>query len=322
MTEKADKADICNNILEAVGNTPLIRLNKITEGLGRNIFVKFEGLNPGGSIKTRTALNIIRDAEAKGLISPGKNTIVEYTSGNQGIGLALVSAVLGYDCVIFMPECMSEERKKIIHAYGAEIVCTPVPAGATINEAFELAKNAALDLAASDKKYFLSAQFANQANCQAHTENTAREIIEQMNGAGLELHAFIAAVGTGGTITGCSRALKKAFPKAEMLTAEPENSAIITGGKLGIHTQQGIGDGFIPEILDMDSFERCIVVSDDNAFATAKKLAVQEGIFCGISSGTNVYAAIEAAKSLPEGSNIVTVCADLGDRYLSVEGFI
>ncbi|MCL2775350.1 MAG: cysteine synthase family protein [Oscillospiraceae bacterium] len=317
-----EKANICNSILEAVGNTPLIRLNKMTEGLDRNIFVKFEGLNPGGSIKTRTALNMIKDAEAKRLISPGKNTIVEYTSGNQGIGLALVSAVLGYDCVIVMPECMSEERKKIIRAYGAEIICTPVPDGGTINEAFDLAKNTALELAASDTKYFLAAQFENQANCNAHTENTAREIIEQMNGAGLELHAFVASAGTGGTITGCSRAFKKAFPKAKMITVEPENSAIITGGKIGIHGQQGIGDGFIPEILDMKSFDYCVVVGDEDAFATAKKLALQEGIFCGISSGTNVFAAIEYAKNLPEGSNIVTICADLGDRYLSVEGFI
>ena len=315
-------ASVCQNILEAVGNTPLIRLNKLTKGLGRNVFIKFEGLNPGGSIKTRTALNMIKDAEAKGLISPGKNTIVEYTSGNQGIGLSLVAAVLGYDCTIVMPECMSEERKSIIRAYGAEIICTPVPAGGTITEAFELAKNKALELIASDKKYFLAGQFENQANCEAHTNNTALEILEQMKGSGLELHAFVAAVGTGGTITGCSRALKKAYPNAKMITVEPTESAIITGGKLGIHGQQGIGDGFIPEILDMNSFEHCVVVTDEDAFATAKKLALQEGIFCGISSGTNVWAAIEYAKSMPEGSNVVTVCADCGDRYLSVEGFL
>jgi len=318
----SESSKVCQNILEAVGNTPLIKLNKLTKNLGRNVFVKFEGLNPGGSIKTRTALNMIKDAEKKGLITPGKNTIVEYTSGNQGIGLSLVSAVLGYDCTIVMPECMSEERKKIIRAYGSEIICTPVPAGGTITEAFELAKNKALELVASDKKYFLAGQFENQANCEAHTNNTAIEILDQMKGSGLELHAFVAAVGTGGTITGCSRTLKKAVPSAKMVTVEPTESAIITGGKLGIHGQQGIGDGFIPEILDMDAFEYCVVVTDEDAFRTAKELALEEGIFCGISSGTNVWAAIEYAKKLPEGSNVVTVCADCGDRYLSVEGFI
>ena len=308
---------ICNNILEAVGGTPLVKLQRLTEGLGRNVYVKVEGLNPGGSIKTRTALNMVRDAEKRGVVNPD-SVIVEYTSGNQGIGLALVAAVLGYRCVIFMPECMSEERKQIVRAYGAEIVCTE--ATGTITEAFELAKNSALALVASDPKYFLAGQFDNQANSLAHANSTAVEIIEQMGE--LSVDGFIAAVGTGGTVTGCAMALKQAYPEALIATAEPQNSAILTGGFLGSHGQQGIGDGFIPAILDTSCYSECVVVSDEDAFAIAKRLAKEEGIFCGVSSGTNVWAAIEVAKKLPEGSNVVTICADLGDRYLSVEGFI
>lgn len=307
---------ICGSILDAVGQTPLIKLNRLTEGLGRNVYVKFEGLNPGGSIKTRTALNMIRDAEKRGVIKPD-SVIVEYTSGNQGIGLSLVAAVLGYKCVIVMPECMSEERKQIVRAYGAEIICTKAADNITV--AFELAKKTALELVASDPKYFLAGQFDNQANCEAHYNGTAAEIIEQMGDT--KLDAFVAAVGTGGTITGCSRHLKKVYPNSKMITVEPENSAILTCGKMGIHGQQGIGDGFIPNILDLKCFEHVVVVTDEDAFATAKALARKEGIFCGISSGTNVWAAIEYAKSLPEGSNVVTICADLGDRYLSVKDF-
>jgi len=309
---------ICVNILEAVGNTPLIRLNKITEGLGRNVFVKFEGLNPGGSIKTRAALNMIRDAEEKGMLGPD-STIVEYTSGNQGIGLALVAAVLGYRCVIVMPACMSEERRRIIKAYGAEVVTTDADTG-NINEIFGRAKAKAEQLVAENKTYFLARQFENPANSEAHYTGTAAEIISQMGD--LPLDAFVAAVGTGGTITGCARKLKEAYPAAKMVTAEPETAAILSGGEISSHGQQGIGDGFIPDILDTDCYGHVVRVSDSDAFATAQKLARREGIFCGISSGTNVWAAIETAKTLPEGSNVVTICVDLGDRYLSVEDFI
>jgi len=308
---------ICNSILDAVGNTPLIKLNKLAKGLNRNVFVKFEGLNPGGSIKTRAALNMIRDAEKRGVLNPD-STIVEYTSGNQGIGLALVSAVLGYKCVIVMPECMSEERKSIVRAYGAEIICTD--ASGTITEAFERAKAEAERLAAENETYFLARQFENPANCEAHYNGTAEEIINQMGG--LPLHAFVAAVGTGGTVTGCAHRLRKEYPGIQIVTAEPEKAAILSGGFIGIHKQQGIGDGFIPGILDTECLEHVVTVSDEDAYGTAKKLSREEGIFCGISSGTNVWAAIEYAKKLPEGSNVVTVCVDLGDRYLSVEDFI
>ena len=308
---------ISNNILEAIGNTPLIKLNKITKDLNRNIYVKFEGLNPGGSIKTRAALNIISDAEKKGLLSPA-STIVEYTSGNQGIGLALVSAVLGYKCKIVMPECMSEERRRIVKAYGAEIISTDASTG-TITEIFERAKEKAEAIVADNENHFLAHQFENPANSEAHYKGTAEEIIDQMGD--LALNAFIAAVGTGGTVTGCAHKLKERYPNALIATAEPVDAPILSGGVILSHGQQGIGDGFIPNILDTDCYERVVTVSDENAFSMSKRLAREEGIFCGISSGTNVCAAIEIARELPEGSNVVTICVDLGDRYLSVDEF-
>jgi len=306
-----------NNILETVGNTPLVKLNKITKDLGRNIYVKIEGINPSGSIKIRPALNMIKTAEKQGLIN-SESTIVEYTSGNQGIGLACVCAVLGYKCKIVMPSIMSEERKKIIRAYGAEVICTD--SSGTITEAFERAKEKGLEIASQNENHFLAGQFENQANPEAHKDGTAEEIIKQMGE--LPLDAFIASAGTGGTITGCAKRLKEAYPNAVMATAEPEMAAVLTGGKIGEHMQQGIGDGFIPKVLDTSCFSEVEVISDKEAFETAKRLAREEGIFCGISSGTNVKAAIELAKKLPEGSNVVTICVDLGDRYLSVEGFI
>jgi len=309
---------ICSNVLDAVGSTPLIRLNSLIKDLRRNVLIKFEGLNPGGSIKTRAALNMIRDAEKRGILTP-ESTIVEYTSGNQGIGLALVSAVLGYKCVIVMPACMSEERRRIIRAYGAEVICTDADAG-SIKEIFDRAREKAEQLVAENKTYFLASQFENPANSEAHYNGTAEEIICQMGD--IPLDAFVAAVGTGGTITGCAHRLRQVYPTAKMVTVEPETAAILSGGVVTSHTQQGIGDGFIPAILDTECFEHVVTVSDKDAFDTAKRLAREEGIFCGISSGTNVWAAIEYAKKLPEGSNVVTVCVDLGDRYLSVDEFI
>ncbi|MCL2672745.1 MAG: cysteine synthase family protein [Clostridiales bacterium] len=301
-----------------MGNTPLVRLNKLTAGLHRNVYVKLEGLNPGGSTKTRAALCMIRDAERRGALKPGA-TIVEYTSGNQGIGLALVSAVLGYRCIIVMPACMSEERKRIVRAYGAQIITTEAE-GDNIFAFFERARLKAEELVAENENYFLAGQFENKANWEAHYNGTAEEIIAQMGE--LPLHGFIAAVGTGGTITGCARRLRQAYPNAVMVAVEPTTAAILSGGVIGSHSQQGIGDGFVPAILDTDCYSRIVRVSDERAFDTAKRLATEEGIFCGISSGTNVWAAMEFAKTLPEGSNIVTVCVDLGDRYLSVESFI
>ena len=308
---------ICNNILDAVGSTPLIKLDRVTKNLSRNVFVKFEGLNPGGSIKTRAALNMIKDAEEKGLLS-SDSTIVEYTSGNQGIGLALVAAVRGYKCTIVMPACMSEERRQILRAYGAEVISTD--ASGSITEAFERAKTTAEQLASDNESYFLAGQFNNPANCYAHYAGTANEIIMQMDD--IPLDAFVAAIGTGGTITGCAHRLKQAYPSVKIVAVEPEKAAILSGGIVESHNQQGIGDGFIPEILDISCYDHVVTVSDEEAYATGKRLACEEGIFCGISSGTNVCAAIKYAETLPEGSNVVTICVDLGDRYLSIDGFI
>lgn len=303
---------IANTILEAVGHTPLVKLNRVSDGLNRTILAKVEGLNPGGSVKTRTALNMISNLEAQGVLKPD-SVILEFTSGNQGIGLALVAAVKGYKCTIVMPECMSEERQRIMKSYGAEIILTPV--GRDITETFAKAEQKAQELAASDPCYVLAGQFVNPANPAIHFSSTADEIIQQLDGA--TPHAFVAAVGTGGTITGAGRRLKQAYPGIKVIAVEPEDAAILTGCRIGIHKQQGIGDGFIPEVLDTTIYDDVITVSCDDAYHMARQLARLEGLFVGISSGTNVIAAIEAAKRLPEGSIVVTVLPDTGERYLS-----
>ncbi len=305
---------ITNNILEAVGNTPLVKLNRVTEGLGRDIYVKVEGLNPGGSTKTRTALNMIEDAERKGLLNKDSN-IIEFSSGNQGIGLALVAAVKGYKCTIVMPEIMSEERKKTMRAYGADLILTPV--GENITDTFSKAEAKVAELLASDPRYFLAGQFINPANLEAHYYGTAAEIIADLED--IVPSAFVSAFGTGGTITGISKRLKEAYPEIKICLLEPDEANILSGClNIGNHGQQGIGDGFIPELLDCDCYDEIICVSDEKAYQMAISLAAKEGLFCGVSSGTNVYAAIEYAKKLPEGSVIVTLLPDIGDRYISV----
>ncbi|MBS3950803.1 MAG: cysteine synthase A [Peptococcaceae bacterium] len=303
---------ITSNILETIGNTPLVRLNRITADLGRTILVKVEGLNPGGSIKTRTALNMILVAEAQGLLRPD-SIILEFTSGNQGIGLALVAAVKGYKCTIIMPECMSEERRHIIESYGANIVLTPV--GKDITETFAMAEAKAKELLASDPRYVLAGQFTNQANCQAHYNGTAEEIIAQLGE--ITPQAFVAAIGTGGTITGAGHRLKKAYPNISVVAVEPKNAAILSGCIVSSHKQQGIGDGFIPDILDTRVYDEVITVTCPDAYEMTRRLAQEEGLFVGISSGTNVCASLEIAKHLPEGSVIVTILPDGGERYLS-----
>ncbi len=304
-----------NNILEAVGNTPLIKLNRITKDLGRYIYVKLEGLNPSGSIKIRPALNMIEDAEKKGLLNKN-STIVEFTSGNQGIGLSLVAAVKGYRCVIVMPDCMSKERIKTMKAYGSEIYLTP--STDNITETFNIAKSKAKELAASNDNYFLAGQFVNPANLEAHYNSTGKEIVEQLED--LNLDAFVASIGTGGTITGTGKYLREKYPNLKIFALEPSCAAILSGKPVGSHKQQGIGDGFVPEILDQSIYDEVLTVTDKEAFAAAKDLARLEGMFVGISSGTNVAASLKAAKKLPEGSVIVTILPDNGDRYLSVEG--
>jgi len=307
---------ICNNILEFMGNTPIIRLNKIAPVDGAEILVKFEGLNVGGSIKTRTALNMIEDAERKGLISPEKTVIVEPTSGNQGIGLALVGAVKGYKTKIIMPDSVSEERRKLVNHYGAQVILIHDDGniGACIEECLETA----LRMQREDKNVFVPQQFENPANSAIQRERTGVEILEQV---GHEIHGFCSGIGTGGTITGIGEALKAKNPDMEIWAVEPEHAAILSGGSIGTHIQMGIGDGIIPAILNQKIYDGICIVKDDEAIKTAKELASKEGIMCGISSGTNVAAAIQLAKKLGKGKTVVTVLPDTAERYFSTPLF-
>lgn len=306
---------ICNNILEALGNTPVIRLSHMADPDSAEILVKFEGLNVGGSVKTRTAYNMIRDAEEKGLI--GSDTvIVEPTSGNQGIGLALVGAVRGYKTKIIMPDSVSEERRKLVRHYGAEVILVHDAGdiGACIEECLAIA----LRMQAEDKNVFVPQQFENPANPAIQRQQTAKEILEQVN---KPIHGFCSGIGTGGTITGIGETLKAANPDMTIWAVEPENAAILSGGSIGTHIQMGIGDGIIPAILNCDIYDDICIVKDDEAIRTAKELASKEGIMCGISSGTNVAAAIKLAKKLGQGKTVVTVLPDTAERYFSTPLF-
>lgn len=306
---------ICNNILEAMGNTPLIRLNRMTDPEDAEILVKFEGLNVGGSIKTRTAFNMIRDAEEKGLID--KDTIiVEPTSGNQGIGLALVGAVRGYKVVIIMPDSVSVERRKLVKQYGADVIVVHDRGdiGECINECLSIA----LNMQKENPHVFVPHQFENPANPAVQREMTGEEILSQVEGT---IDGFCAGIGTGGTITGIGETLKKANPHIEIWAVEPENAAILSGGHIGTHIQMGIGDGLIPPILNEEIYDEVCVITDAEALETAKALAKKEGIMCGISSGTNVAAAKKLAKKLGKGKTVVTVLPDTGERYFSTPLF-
>ncbi len=306
---------ICNNILDFLGNTPIIRLNKMSPTDGAEILVKFEGLNVGGSIKTRTAYNMILDAESNGLIN--KDTIiVEPTSGNQGIGLALVGAVKGYKTKIIMPDSVSEERRKLVNHYGAEVVL--VHDDGNIGACIEECLNTALKMRDENKNVFVPQQFENPANVQIQREKTGVEILEQV---GHEIHGFCSGIGTGGTITGIGETLKKANPNMTIWAAEPEHAAILSGGSIGTHIQMGIGDGIIPEILNTEIYDDICIIKDDEAINAAKDLARLEGIMCGISSGTNVAAAIKLAKKLGKGKTVVTVLPDTAERYFSTPLF-
>ena len=306
---------ICTNILEAIGNTPIIQLNKIAGEDSARILVKFEGLNVGGSIKTRTAYNMIKDAQNKGLIN--KDTIiVEPTSGNQGIGLALVGAVLGYKTKIIMPDSVSEERRKLVNHYGAEVIL--VHDAGNIGECIDECLNLALRMQEEDPKVFVPQQFENPANPSIQREQTAMEIIQQVDGP---IHGFCSGIGTGGTITGIGETLKKYNPDIEIWAVEPEHAAILSGGSIGTHVQMGIGDGLIPPILNTNIYNDIYIVKDDEAIQTSKELASKEGILCGISSGTNVAAAIALAKKLGKGKTVVTVLPDTAERYFSTPLF-
>lgn len=306
---------IYNNVLEAVGNTPMIRLNRMTDEDSAEILVKFEALNVGGSVKTRTAWNMILDAEKQGKIQ--KDTIiVEPTSGNQGIGLALVGAVRGYHTVIIMPDSVSEERRKLVQNYGAEVKL--VHDEGDIGECIQRCIRTALEMKEADSRVYVPQQFENMANYEAHLNMTGREIVEQVGG---RIDGFCSGIGTGGTISGVGEALRKVNPEITIWAIEPEHAAILSGGEVGSHLQMGIGDGVIPEILNQDIYDEVVIVSDEEALQTARDLARLEGLMCGISSGTNVAAAKRLAKKLGKGKTVVTILPDTAERYFSTPLF-
>ncbi len=306
---------ICNSILDAMGNTPIIRLSHMCDEDSAEVLVKFEGLNVGGSIKTRTAYNMILDAENRGLIN--KDTvIVEPTSGNQGIGLALVGAVRGYKTVIIMPDSVSEERRKLVKHYGADVIL--IHDSGNIGACIEECMQTALRMQKENDNVFVPQQFENPANPAIQREQTAVEILEQV---GKPIHGFCSGIGTGGTITGIGETLKAKNPDMEIWAVEPEHAAILSGGSIGTHLQMGIGDGLIPAILNVNIYDDICIVKDEEAIRTSKELASKEGIMCGISSGTNVAAALRLAKKLGKGKTVVTVLPDTAERYFSTPLF-
>ena len=299
-----------DNILQTIGNTPIVKLNNMTEHDAAEIYLKLEMFNPGGSVKDRIALNMIENAEERGLIKPG-DILIEPTSGNTGIGLALTAATKGYKLILTMPESMSLERRKLLKAYGAEIILTKAPLG--MKGAIEKAKKLV-----EEQGYYMLQQFENLANPEAHKKTTAKEILSDF---GKKLHAFVAGIGTGGTLSGVGEILKGEIKDLKVIGVEPQDSAVLSGDKPGAHMIQGIGAGFIPKTLNINIYERLIKVSNTAAFETARNLGKKEGILAGISAGANVYAAIQVAKELGKGKKILTVAPDTGERYLSTTLF-
>lgn len=306
---------IYQNILDAIGHTPIVQLNHMVPENCARVLVKYEGLNVGGSIKTRVAYNMIRDAEARGKLNKD-SIIVEPTSGNQGIGLALVGAVLGYKVRIIMPDSVSIERKKIMMHYGAEVVL--IHDEGNIGDAIAKCLETALQMEKDDPNVFVPQQFENPANPMIHRHQTGLEILEQVGGP---IDGFCSGIGTGGTITGIGETLKALNPDMTIWAVEPENAAILAGGTVSAHIQMGIGDGLIPEILNTNIYEDIYIVSDEEALKTARDLAAKEGLMCGISSGTNVAAAIKLAEKLGPGKTVVTVLPDTAERYFSTPLF-
>ncbi|MBT9131062.1 MAG: Cysteine synthase [candidate division WS2 bacterium] len=302
---------IAENVLELIGQTPMVRFNKIAGGGSAEILAKLESFNPGGSVKDRICLSMIEDAEDKGLLKPGA-TIIEPTSGNTGIGLAMISAVKGYRCILTMPETMSLERIYILKSYGAEVVLTPGAEGmrGSIKKAEEILKKI--------PNSFMPQQFKNEANPEIHRKTTAKEILIVTDG---KIDAFVAGVGTGGTITGVGEVLKKNNPKIKIVAVEPAASAVLSGKELGPHKIQGIGAGFIPDVLNQGIIDEIIQVDDNDAFRTARRLAREEGLFVGISAGAAAYSALKVAKDLGEGKRVVVVLPDTGERYFSMEQY-
>lgn len=307
--DKLANKKIANDISELIGNTPLVKLNRLAKNIEANIFLKLEFFNPGGSVKDRIGLAMIEDAQDAGLIKPGVTTLVEPTSGNTGIALAFVAAVKGYKLILTMPDTMSMERRKLLKAYGAQLVLTPGALGmkGAIEKATEIMHNT--------KNSFMPQQFANPSNPKIHQETTAKEIIENTDG---KIDYFIAGVGTGGTISGCGKVLKEFDAKIKVIAVEPQESPVISGGAPGPHKIQGIGAGFIPDILDRDVIDEVVQVSSEDALETARQAALQDGILCGISSGAAIKTALELG-SLAENKNknFVVIIPSNGERYLS-----
>lgn len=295
-----------DNILDLIGQTPVVKLNHLTGPSDADVYVKLEWFNPGGSVKDRIAKSMVEAAEREGHLKPG-DTIVEPTSGNTGIGLALVAAAKGYRAVFVMPDTMSSERRSLLRAYGAELVLTPGSEGmqGAVDKAAELAK---------EHGYFMPQQFDNAANPLVHELTTGPEIVEQFGG---KLDAFVAGIGTGGTISGVGRVLRKEIPSCKVIAIEPAGSPILSGGKPGPHKIQGLGANFIPSILDRDVYHEVRTVENEVAFETARRLAKEEGLLVGISSGANVFAALQVAKELGKGKRVLTVSPSNGERYLS-----
>ncbi|WP_407307902.1 cysteine synthase A [Desulfosporosinus sp. SB140] len=302
--------NVVNSITDLIGQTPLVRLQRMTKPGMANVFVKLEAFNPGGSIKDRIALGMIKDAEERGALRPG-GTIVEPTSGNTGIGLAMIAAARGYRLIVVMPETMSVERRLLMSAYGAEFVLTPGAQG--MNGAIEEAKR----LVKENPDYFMPQQFENPANPEAHRKSTVLELLDQLE----NIDAFVAGIGTGGTITGVGEILKARLPEVRIIGVEPASSPVISGGKPGSHKIQGIGAGFVPKVLNKGILDELIQVVNEDALETARKLAREEGLLVGISSGAAVSAALQVADSLGEGKNVVVIAPDTGERYLSTELF-
>ncbi len=307
---------ICDNVLEYIGHTPIIRLNRMNDDPeAAEVLVKYEGLNVGGSIKTRTAYNMIKQALKAGIIHDD-TIIVEPTSGNQGIGLALIGAVKGYETRIIMPDSVSEERRLLVKHYGAEVIL--IHDAGDIGACMDECLQTALKMAAEDPRVYIPQQFENPANPKVHKHHTGLEILEQVAGP---IHGFCSGIGTGGTISGIGETLKAQYPEIEIWAVEPENAAILAGGNIGTHLQMGIGDGIIPKNLNQTIYDDIYIVTDDEAIQTAKDLARKEGIMCGISSGTNVAAALKLAKKLGKGKTVVTVLTDTAARYFSTPLF-
>jgi cysteine synthase A len=299
------------DITELIGRTPLVRLNRLSPTGGATIYGKVEFFNPGGSVKDRICLNMIDEAERLGALKPG-GTIVEPTSGNTGIGLALVAAVRGYKLILVMPESMSMERASLLSSYGAQLVLTPAWEGmkGSIRESESII--------AQNPSYFMPDQFSNPANPAMHKKTTAIEILEALDG---KIDAFVAAVGTGGTITGCGELFKERIPNVKVIAVEPAGSPVLSGGEPGPHKIQGIGAGFIPKVLNRAILDRVMTVTDDEAYQTAKQLSKKEGLLVGISAGANVFAAQKVAQELGPGKNVVTILCDTGERYISIEKY-